>query len=437
IILPSHGNIIEDPQQDIKILVNRFEHARTILGTEWASIEHSFRTDLPIDPGIPPVSLKEVFPNIIHRGFSPPYIIRGSNQNCILIDFAGCSFFGFTESMLNKILEDSHIKNIDFVIPTHYHDDHTAGFSLLQQKFDLKIYALENIVDVLENPTHYRIGCLTETSINVDRVLKDGEIFEWDKYKFKVYHFPGQTEYHMGLFTVIDGKSLFFTGDSVSPRMFSDRHNNVNSINFCKLGNNVGYMKCADILLECNPEYLAISHLGIIKVNKDLLKKYKEIVSQYEPILSEIIAQDNPNMGYDPNWISFKPIRVITKPGKNFDTNLLVRNYTGKMATFEFRLNLPVDWSAKYNDDFYSIESKNFREIPIKISIPQNADSDGRTILTADVIWNGKKLGPIPDLMVDHGYKPLYTWSGWKPDNKENLLDWIVNHMTRDNDFYR
>ena len=126
ILLPSHGNIIEDPQQDIKLLEERFERARLILGTKWASIEHAMSVDLPIDPGIPPVSLKDVFPSIIHKGFSPPYIIKGSDKNCILIDFAGCSFFGFTESDLNGILKDISIKTIDFVIPTHYNDDHTA-----------------------------------------------------------------------------------------------------------------------------------------------------------------------------------------------------------------------------------------------------------------------------------------------------------------------
>ena len=175
ILLPSHGKIIKDPQKDVKIIQDKFERARVILGTEWASIEHSMTIDLPIDPGVPPVSLKDVFPSIIHKGFSPPYLIKGSNHNCILIDFAGCSFFGFTESDLNGILKDFSIETIDFVIPTHYHDDHTAGFSLLQNKYKLKIYALENIVDILENPTHYRIGCLTETPIKVDRVLKDGE----------------------------------------------------------------------------------------------------------------------------------------------------------------------------------------------------------------------------------------------------------------------
>ncbi|MBA7637676.1 Hydroxyacylglutathione hydrolase [subsurface metagenome] len=434
ILLPSHGEIITKPKDEIGILKEKFERAREIFGTKLASIEHAFSPE--IDPGIRPVNLKKEFPSVIHRGFSPPYIIKGTQQNCILIDFAGCSFFGYTETQLKEMLDRFDIKTIDFIIPTHYHDDHTAGFQLLQQKCNLKVYALENIVDVLENPTHYRIGCLVDTPIKVDRVLKDGEILNWDKYEFKVYHFPGQTEYHMGLFGKIDGKSVFFTGDSVSPRLLADRHNNVNCINFCRLGEGVGYMKCADILLECNPEYLAISHVGIIKVNKDLLKRFKEYDSSYEAIVSEIVAQEDPNMGFDPNWISFKPIRVIAKQGQQIKTNLVVRNYLNRESTIDFELNLPDRWEATLSSNSHSISPKTFEEIPISIRIPQDYSSDGRTIVTANIRWNGKNLGPIPDLMIDHGYKPFYAWTGWRPDKKENLLDWILKHIERDNTFY-
>ncbi len=101
-----------------------------------------------------------------------------------------------------------NIKNIDFVIPTHYHDDHTAGIPLLQKSWKLRVYALEQMVDILENPTHYRMGCLIDQPIKVDRVLRDGETLLWDDYEFQIFHFPDQTEYHMGLFGKIDGKTI-------------------------------------------------------------------------------------------------------------------------------------------------------------------------------------------------------------------------------------
>jgi len=434
-LLPSHGDQIEDPRSEIKSLVARFERARNIFSSRNASIEDIF-TEEQEQIGIPMVSLEEFFPSVLHRGFSPPYIIKGSHENCILIDFAGCSFFGYTEAQLDKMLEENNIKHIDFVIPTHYHDDHTAGFSLLQKK-GIKIYALENVVDVLENPTHYRIGCLTETPVKVDRVLKDGETLKWDDYEFQVFHFPGQTEYHMGMFGKVDGKSVFWTGDSIAQLFWKNRFNNMNCINYCRLGKDVGHMKCADILLKCNPEYLAISHYGIIKVNRELLEEYKKYVSEYEPIVSEIVAQEDANMGFDPNWISFKPIRVITAPGSQFKTNLIVRNYLNKTSSVEIELNLPDNWEAEMGKLSYNINPKTFEEIPMTIKIPNNEDPNGRTIITANITWNGDILGPFPDLMVDHGHNPSKTWKGWTPDQKTNLVMWIFKHVRRDNNFFR
>ena len=274
-------------------------------------------------------------------------------------------------SEFNKILKENRIERIDFVLPSHYHDDHVSGIPLLVQKFGLKVYALENMVDILENPTHYRLACLTDQSIKVDKVLKDEEIFMWDDYQFQIFHFPGQTEYHMGLFGKIDGKSIFFTGDTISERTFVDRDTNLNGLNFCRLGDNIGYMKCAEILLKCNPDYIAISHYGIIKVNKKLLKRFKNFVSEYNPVIAEIVAQEDPNFGLDPNWISFKPIRIITKPGNEFKTNLLVRNYLNREVKVEFELNLPKTWQAFPTNGSMIIKPTIFKKIPISITIPK------------------------------------------------------------------
>ncbi len=434
-LLPSHGDLVKDPRSEIKALTARFERARNIFATRNASIEYIF-TEEHEQIGIPMVDLEEYFPSILHKGFSPPYILKGSHENCILIDFAGCSFFGYTEAQLNKLLEENGIKHIDFVIPTHYHDDHTAGFDLLQKR-GIKIYAFENIVDVLENPTHYRIGCLTETPIKVDRVLKEGEVLKWDEYEFQIFHFPGQTEYHMGMFGKVDGKSVFWTGDSIAQLLWENRFNNMNCINYCRLGENVGHMKCADILLKCNPEYLAISHYGIIKVNRELLEEYKKYVSEYESIVAEIVAQDDPNMGFDPNWISFKPIRVISEPGREFKTNLVIRNYLNTTSSVQIKLNLPDNWDADLKDSKYKIDPNRFEEIPMTIKIPNNEDPNGRTIITANIVWNEVNLGPFPDLMVDHGYNTLETWSGWTPDQKKNLVMWIFKHIARDRRFFK
>ena len=241
----------------------------------------------------------------------------------------------------------------------------------------------------------------------------------------------------MGLFGEIDGKSIFFAGDTITQRSFIDRDTNLNGFNFCRLGKEVGFMKCADILLKCKPEYIAISHYGIIKVNENLLKKFKEFVSEYEPVIKDIVAQDNPNMGLDPNWIYFKPIRITAKPGENLKTDLIIRNYLNKQSKLEFNVNLPNNWAASPSNDTIIVEPNTFKEIPILISIPKNANSNERTIITADIKWNEKDLGPFPDLMVDHGFIPSETWKAWRPENDGNLFLWIFNRIITAKGWFR
>jgi len=436
ILLPSHGDIIKNPTKDINSLKKKFERV-----TSAFRLDKNIRLEddqvMEFINNIDKIDNSSEFPHIIRKGFGTTFIILGNQQNCILIDFPGSDLvFAYNYEELAKILQKNNIKKIDFVIPTHYHDDHIGGIPLLQQKYDIEVYALENIVDVLENPTHYRIGCLIDTPIKVDRILKDGETFKWDDYEFQIFHFPGQTEYHMGLFGKIDGKTIFFVGDSFQPFLLGGPETNNNCINLCQLGENIGSMKCVDILIKSNPEYLASSHLGFFKVNQNILKRYKEHVSQYESIIADLVAQDNPNMGFDPNWICFKPIRIITKPGSVFKTNLIVRNYLKKKSNVEIELNLPKNWGSRINKNTYTIEPKTLKEIPISIKIPKSEDPDGRTIITANIKWNGINIGPVPDLMIDHGYVPTDSWTAWTPDKKIDLFQWINNTYIRDAQFF-
>lgn len=427
VLLPSHGSLILEPQKEIVSLKKKLKKARFTFCSEFSGIY----IDLPElnERAIQPIDIKKEFPHLIRNGLCPPILIKGNNDNAILLDFAGDDSSGYYLEDFKGILKKNEINQIDFILPTHYHDDHTAGIPLLLQAFKTNVYALENMVDILENPTHYRLGCLTDQPIKVDRILKDGEEFFWEDYKFQIFHFPGQTEYHAGIFTNIDGKSIFFTGDTITQRSFIDRDTNMNCLNFCRLGPDVGFMKCADLLLKCNPEYLAISHYGIIKINRSLLLRFKEFVSEYEPLLSDLIAQENPNYGFDPNWISFKPIRVSIKPGESFITHLVVRNYSNYESILKFKLNLPKSWSAKPSKASLLIKPNKFKEIPLKINVPKNSKSMGRQIITANIHWNDSYLGPFPDLMVDCNYVPISSWNAWHPDNEMNLESWIYNSM--------
>ncbi len=446
-LLPSHGEIILNHQKEIEVLKKRFKQVNSALRLGKVGLarfmaklfmSRQFTLNLLLKKDSTKKDIKALFSHIIRDGFGTSVILVGSNQNCLLMDFPGdnSSFF-YDEKRLFDILDKNNIKTIDFIIPTHYHDDHIAGIPFLQQKYNIKVFALENMVDILENPIHYRMPCMMDQSIKVDRTLKDGEVLKWDKYEFKIYHFPGQTEYHMGMFGIVDGKRVFFAGDSFKDNILNEQDTNIICHNLCEIGENAGSLKCAEILLGCNPEYIITSHIGILKVDKQLLHDYRNAVSKYRTVLSDIIAQEDPNMGYNPHWLNFNPIRVITRVGEEFQTNLSIKNYVNKLSSVDFELNLPKGWTADMIKGSSTIEKNETKKIPINIKIPEDADPNGRTIITANITWNGKALGPLPDLMIDHGYNPSEKWSGWTSKKGPTLFQWLLKSKERDLQFLK
>ncbi|MHA1146687.1 MAG: MBL fold metallo-hydrolase [Promethearchaeota archaeon] len=438
ILFPSHGAIIKQPKEDIDKLREKFKRARFIFCSKSSSVDlRNYFGDF-FRKKMKKINIKKEFQHLIHHGRRPPYIVLGNNKNCFIVDYAGTGYaFAWPEKKLFKILKERGITEIDFIIPTHYHDDHVAGIPLLQQKYGVKVYALEHMVDILQNPTHYRLGCLIDEPIKVDRVFKDGEKFQWDDYEFTIYHFPGQTEYHMAMQGEIDGKNVFFIGDSMTPRFLIDRQTNLNALNYCQIGTDVGQMKCADILLKVAPEYIAISHYGIVKVSDNDLRTYKEYVSEYEPFFSDIVPQENPNFGFDPNWIHFKPIRIDCKLGETISTNLVIRNYLDRNVKASYKINFPLSWKRSSFEGEIEVGAKQNVMIPLQIQIPAETSQKGQKIITADIIFDGKPLGPVPDLMLNCAFTPPDSWGAWNPQKKESLLIWIGNRMKESKKFFK
>ena len=72
---------------------------------------------------------------------------------------------------------------IDACIPTHYHDDHVAGFSLLQRRYGTKVMCAESFADIISHPADYDLPCLWYDPIKVDQVLPLNQPFMWEEYE--------------------------------------------------------------------------------------------------------------------------------------------------------------------------------------------------------------------------------------------------------------
>ena len=88
---------------------------------------------------------------------------------------------------------DFGIDRVEVAIPTHYHDDHVAGFNLLRDVEGTEVWAAEHMVPMLEHPLRYDLPCLWYDPIPVDRRLRFGRPYRWREHEITVHELPGHT----------------------------------------------------------------------------------------------------------------------------------------------------------------------------------------------------------------------------------------------------
>ena len=106
-------------------------------------------------------------------------------------------------------------------------------------------------------------------------------------------------------------------------------------------------------------------------------------------------------------------------------------------AEVDYELNLPQNWTATPISGHLKIQSKSVAKTPITFHLPKGEPSHKRTIITANITWNGKNLGPLPDLIVDNSYEPLDAWKGWDPEINDEQMIWIIKSITSSKKFFR
>lgn len=307
----------------------------------------------------------------------------------------------FVEHTIPELKARYGLKAIEVAVPSHMHDDHLNGFPHLVKHYGAKIWCFENMVDVLQNPRGYNLGCILGEPLKVDRSIRDGETFQWEEFKFKVCHSPGHTEYQMAMFAEIDGARVAFTGDAFFPDNDA-RHQLRHNLIFRNWVENDSHMKSIRTILEHQPTIVAPGHGKPFLSNKADLEELKKRLEAQQKYFSDAIADHDCNFGLNPSWARLYPYQLLVKPGSTVDVELRVRNYRAQPMQVEAALNLPPGWKA-------SPETVSFTALPnedgkegFTVSVPVNWDrSKPRVALAADLMVDGQYLGEIAEAVAD------------------------------------
>ncbi len=403
LLCPSHGRPLLDP------LPGMAELSRKL--TEWHHYWYKHSPTSELQP-------EAVSPHLIAstETTSSFYAIISDSGKALFVDYGGASWtffqvftryvdtFGhmrFVEHTIEKLRARHGLRAIEIAMPSHTHDDHLNGFPYLSKRYGTKIWAYENMVQILENPRGLNVGCILGEPIKVNRALRHKETFKWEEFEFTVVHSPGHTNYQMAMFATIDGNRVAFTGDA----FFNDpdhpdalRHNLIYR-NEVRSGDHV---KSIRNILDFEPHLIAPGHGKPFPVDRGMPENFETHARKQDLFFRELIADPDTDVGINPFSIRIYPYQAVALAGQSRTLQVRIQNLRKKVIHIQAAFVLPSGWRASPQQIKADVRPDSETSVDASLTIPADwLYPLSRVAIALDVVCNGKYLGQIAESVVD------------------------------------
>lgn len=422
LILPSHGDPIEDPEGDIARLEARLTDIAR-LGTGIRAAGDGL-TDEPASRSLPETPLVEVSEHLLWGGpwtCSNFYVILSGTGEALLVDYGHAHAVNmhlgtdqqpqetmrFVVHHLDQLRERFGVEKIEAVAVTHIHDDHTCGIPYLQRHLDVECWALDEVAKVLESPAEWAsTPCTLSKPIQVQRQLSDGESMQWRGHELTFRFAPGQTEFHSVISTEIDGRVVAFTGDNyfsavidVGGELVERPYQTTVFRNSFQLAM---HRRCVDVMQEICPDMICPGHGNILEGGRAEIERYADYVAQKERAFRNAVGEPT-DQYVDLFWVRLRPYLSRVERGESVEYTLMVRNNLGRAATFGARLLSPSPgWEVPDDLVRIELEPEERGEMTLVLTTPPSPP-EGRVLVTAEILIDGVSHGPIAEALLLSG----------------------------------
>jgi len=294
-------------------------------------------------------------------------------------------------------------KAVDFIAASHYHDDHVGGVNVLKKRYGAQFWAMDHMVDVLQNPVAYNLPCLWPEPMRIDRVLHDGERIVWEGIPLQFFYLPGQTEYTEGLLIEDGGKRYLFDGDNVArPLPGTPLLGHFVCRNYQRLDG--GHLYSARKLLELKPDYICPNHFDCSEATPELLESYLRSSEEMGDDFRAIIDQPDAEFGVDNNWASLYPYQAEAVPGGKLPYELRIRNWLSQPSLLKATIRLPEGWTAAPADLALNVPPRAQSAARFVVQVPSAENrTNRRFVITADLWRDGEHLGEMTEMLINMG----------------------------------
>jgi glyoxylase-like metal-dependent hydrolase (beta-lactamase superfamily II) len=397
LVLPSHGEPIAAPAEAIDLLVARLERLLA-LRREPAVIERCVKP------------YEAVTPHLLRNTTShaTSYALLSQSGKALLIDYG----YDFTRSLaagtdrasrrpwlytLDALKRDFGVGSVDVAIPTHYHDDHVAGFNLLRQVEGTKIWASETFADVLETPTAYDLPCLWYEPIGVDRRLSTAAPVAWEEYTLTLHEQPGHTRYAVAIELTVDGRRVLFIGDQMG-------HADGLDLNYVYAGGFAieDYRKSAELYARIQPDLLLSGHWQPLESGLNHLDELLKRGEALEAIHRDLLPLDDIDLEAHGTAVVVQPYRSRATAGQAFELVVSLRNPYPVVDEMTVSLQAPEGWLIEPGEATIWLPRGANGSVLFNVVAPAGLRVR-RARIGVDVTAGKRRLGQVAEALVDIG----------------------------------
>lgn len=379
LLLPSHGAPVSDPAAAMAVNSGIYEELRGMLvPNQLQRQQHQVR---------------QILPHLVYVGKNCYAIISDSGK-AFLYDY------GYVEpEWIWMLKSDYGVKSIDVVSYSHYHDDHNIR-TYEPVREGAKLWVFENMLDVFENPSGYKLPCLVPFPILADRVLTNGEKVRWEEYEFEFIRQPGQTEFHQALKVTVDGKKVMFTGDNTWNKRDHDKVRNGPVVPQNEYFLDGGFITCARTMLDYMPDLVCPAHTEEYSPSREDLEGFLGWAERLREVMTGLIDQPDPNFGMDYHWCRFYPYRSVAGEGEEFELSVFLRNHLFVPAEVKLVLKASEGLEVLSGPLTFRVDGKKQVGASFRLRKLPGHGPD-RQVVTVDVTINGRRLGEVTEALVD------------------------------------
>jgi glyoxylase-like metal-dependent hydrolase (beta-lactamase superfamily II) len=398
-LLPAHGEPIHDPGAAIALLNDRLQRLIDLRSPEWRLEELRARPYLELS--------RHLLRN--RTAVSNAYVLLSDDGAALMIDFG----YDFTTGLpdisdrssrrpwletIPALKRQFGVERIEVAVPTHYHDDHVAGFNLLRDIEGTQVWAPANMTALFEEPSRFDLPCLWFDPIPVDRELPFGRPIPWREYELTFHELPGHTLYAAAIEFQVDGRKVVATGDQQDGRWVHGGTPEFLNYQYRNGFRFDDFRESAELYQRLRPDLLISGHWLPRPVTDDYLEMLVEAGTELAALHRELLPLDDVDFGAGGFGARIEPYRLDLVGGQVARVNVVVRNPFARTEQVCVRLVVPDGWAAEPTEHTIPLDAHQDTSVAFAVRVGERPVRRAR--IAAELTVGEARFGQQAEALV-------------------------------------